>query len=307
MGDRRMQAHVWIALASIVLLMVWAGAICRAETLTSRWRDRDVAIDGVIESADENGEWEGALTDFADQQMSVGVQNDERYLYVAVVLQNNGRQAQALVSGLTLWLNPRKEEKTFGLRYPLGLAESDRPQVMRALMDGEEIDSLLHASAVFGKNVELRSGAKSPGEIIPVGEQGIEVAATMRQRLMIYEYKIPLAEATQLAAARPGEKIRVGIELPELARPDERGRSGEGRRPGGPGGGGPGGGDRGGSGPGGGGGPRGGPGGGASGPGGPGGGPGGPGGPGGRHPGGDGGGLSALDQWITVKLSGPAE
>lgn len=272
-----------VALSVAVLAATIGAASCGAEKLKSQWRDMDVAIDG------QSTEWDGAIHDFSDEQIGVGVRNDLEHLYVALIIGNARTQSEALSRGFTVWFDPTdKQVRTFGIRYPLGVADKDRPAFIRALMDGEDFDSLMTTYKALPARMELLASAEGPAVSAPTNDHGIEVAARIDHGLLIYELKVPLtasAQAPRAIGAQAGKAFAVGIETPEMIAPPS-GRPGGER---GPGGGGPGGG-------------------GGMGRGGPPPGGGGPG--GGMPPGGPGGGPAAperLSLWTTVKLSASPE
>jgi hypothetical protein len=276
-----------------------------AKQLESKWRNADVKVDG------QGTEWDGATTDFNDEQLTLGLRNDAEYLYVGLFVENPFTQSQILTSGFTIWLDPAGgTAKTFGIRYPLGVPANVRSAFVRALMDGEDADSLAKVYAALPDKMELLDSAEGPGVLVPVRDHGIEVAARAEHNLLIYELKVPLvasADAPRAINAQPGKKIAIGIETAQMmGRHDRQGGRdpGEGGGPGGGGhrggSGGPDGGGPGGGGAGGGSGRRGGHG-------------GGPGGGRGFPDGGSGGPGGGPDQagrlslWTTVKLSVSAD
>ncbi len=292
-----------LGMAALALAIGVAGS--GAKQLESKWRNVDVKVDG------QGTEWDGATTDFNDEQLTLGLRNDGEYLYVGLFVQNPFTQSQILTSGFTIWFDPAGgTAKTFGIRYPLGVPVNVRSAFVRALMDGENADSLAKVYAALPDKMELLDSAEGRGVSVPVRDHGIEVAARAEHDLLVYELKVPLvasADAPRAIGVQPGQKIAIGIETAQVMGHRERqgGRgSGEG---GGPGGGehrgGPEGGGQGGEGRG--------PGGDSGGRGGHGGGPrGGRGFPGGGGPGGPGGGpdqAGRLSLWTTVKLSASAD
>ena len=89
-----------LAVAGIVVsFAVGPAAGCREVELTSGWATGAIEIDGV------DDEWAGATTYFEKQDVTVGVLNDDEFLYVSLVTSGPvGRLAMA--TGLTVWLDP---------------------------------------------------------------------------------------------------------------------------------------------------------------------------------------------------------
>ena len=95
--------------ALLGMLAYSAGCGGRVD-LESRWRSADVYIDGV------NTEWSGATTYFEDKKLSVGLQNDDEYLYVALFVGDPQTKAQIVMQGCTMWFDPSGEgEEEFGV------------------------------------------------------------------------------------------------------------------------------------------------------------------------------------------------
>ncbi len=227
---------------------------CGGADLESKWLDRDVAVDGA------NEEWRGATTYFEDEKLSVGLLNDDEFMYIALFVGEARTQAQILMHGCTVWFDPSGgKSETFGVHYPLGMAlgggggpdrdEGEMPRMMRP-----DADSLMKILAEGPKILELLG--PEPGELHTQGvkDNGIEVALRLQKASLIYELKIPLAvDETHPygVGAEPGAKIGVGLTTPEIqwpSRPQGRGPrmgggmggpggvpGGTGSRPGGPG------------------------------------------------------------------------
>ena len=313
---RSASARTRAAIGVLALVLCTGLWCCQAKTLRCPWTDAAPAIDAAALADSSGQEWEGAVSVFEDEQIRVGLRNDDTYLYIGLLVDNRNTRAQILVGGLTLWFDPAGEEdRTFGVRYPLGIDDQDRPVFLRALLDGRDVSRLIDSLGVFGEQVEIlgpmpdESSDEGPefppapqaasATLARAGGAAIEVAARMGGASLLYELKVPLKadpERPYAIGCDAGRKIAVGIETRGGMlddRPGPGGRAG-GERMGPPPGGS-------GSPPEGGGG-RGGPGGGRPGRGGPGGGgpgqrPGGSGGrPGGNQP-------EPVDLWFKVSLS----
>lgn len=291
-GSRIGSLAVWIA--AIVAVAITG---CGGEKFWSRWSGGPVTIDA------QNTEWDGAITYFKDQQISVGLQNDDTYLYIALFTEDRGAFAQVLAGGFTIWFDPTgKKEKQFGIRYPRTLKEEERRLLMPPPGKGDKPDFLGQAFKDLPKELEIVDPNGGAGRVLRLGQGEIEAAMNLSNGLLAFELKVPFhktAETPHAIGALEKGILAVGIETAEMTRPAGRPKGGRGGE--GPGGdmgeGGPEGGMGGGPGGGMGGGPGGGMGGGPG---------GGMGGPGGRGPGGPGGGPGAnkpLNLWISVLLS----
>ncbi len=231
-------------LAAAVLAFA-AGGCGGALDLSSRWLDREVTVDG------DGSDWQGATTYFEKQKLSVGVLNDDEFLYLAVFVGDSSDEAQVLLRGCTVWFDPSGgEEEVLGIHYPLGLAFDDpsrstdqrrgqRPGQEAAMRQGApDADSLKKVLARQPKTLEIYG--PEPGEFHAQGlsDNGVEVALRVHETSLVYEIKIPLAKEDGLPfgiGTEPGDKIGVGLETPEVTLPKHG--DGTGRRPEGMGGG----------------------------------------------------------------------
>ena len=111
------RVHVVVSVL-IVVALIGAGATwlegARKADLTSHWRDRDIAIDGV------NDEWEGITVPIRNAPISTGFFNDGRYLYFCLVTSDRSAQAQIRRQGLIVWIDEDGgKKKHFGLEFPI--------------------------------------------------------------------------------------------------------------------------------------------------------------------------------------------
>ena len=111
---------------------------CSTLQLESTWKDRDITLDG------KGGEWLGAKYYFEDSAISVGLINDEQYLYVSMMTENPMIRAQIMRQGLIVWLDPEGgKNKTFGIKFPLGRQGEEQE---REEMDPREmLDEMVEA------------------------------------------------------------------------------------------------------------------------------------------------------------------
>jgi hypothetical protein len=220
--------------------------------LESKWRTKDVFVDGA------NTEWAGATTYFEDQKLSVGLQNDDEYLYLALFVGDKNTQAQIVMHGCTVWFDPSgKGEKEFGVHYPLGIGPGgrggeagDRPSGSGEKgggPGGAQPDSDMLAEMLSNQPRTVELLGPEPGEYHhqSLVDNKLEVIALVHETSLVYEIKIPLARGGEFLYgidAEPGMEIAVGVETPEIQRPERpegmgRGRGGMGGGRGGMGGG----------------------------------------------------------------------
>ena len=222
--------------APLLLALIGVAVIlgCGKTELESRWRDRDIAIDG------SSADWEGTLVTINDGGMDVGVLNDDQNLYVCLVAATREDQIQMMARGFTLWFVPDGgTDETFGIRFPVGRApgemkkRGERPPMEQGL---SELWKRLDAA---GEVEILSSGGSSRETLVSAASIGIEVKAMQENYALVYELKLPLRHGPgrPFGIEPSSETIGVGLVPPEMERPDRPMRSGMGGGMGRPGGG----------------------------------------------------------------------
>ena len=251
----------------VVAALVCLAAGCGPTQLDSRYKDRDIVIDGKY------ADWAGGLQTVGGDDITVGLANDGTDLCIALIVEDRQLRRQLAISGLFLWFDSSGgKTKQFGLRFPLGMeevagemprplgvaadaqktqpADGQRPQPADGQKPQREPDEVILEMEVFSPSEQVwrRVGLK---EI-----RGIEAAASRGTGPLVLEFRVPLAKTGPFGygiGAVAGALIGVGLETPEIDMealrgnmppPDGGGGAGPDRRPpsGGGMGGGPGGG-----------------------------------------------------------------
>ena len=227
--------------AALVAATLGLAAACKQVELASGWATNGVEVDGA------NDEWIGAITYFEKQDVTVGLLNDDEFLYVSLVTSGPvGRMAMA--TGLTVWFDPDGgKDEWYGIRFPVPPDRSDRPSSGRG--GGRTGGGASPRRADRLRQVEL----VGPGELnrrrlpLPVGG-GLEVAIRNSGPTFVYELKVVLARIDDFRmgfGVEPGSEIGVGLVTGNIGGQGCGGRGGFGAGGfGGGGRGGPGGGDR---------------------------------------------------------------
>ena len=219
------------AVATTGIALLWSG--CGKPELVSQWRgERTIVIDG------DDGEWQDVRHVLEKENLVYGIFNDADYLYLYFNLSDRARQMQIARSGLTVWLDPNGGKgKTFGIRYPLAMTETDLPEG-RPGFSGSGRGGRRGGGRSRGGGAALDPGqlarlmerlvARDDFEILgPLEDQltrssglntaGIEVAASWSDGRLIYELKVPLARGDGYAyavGARADKPLGLGLEAP---------------------------------------------------------------------------------------------
>ncbi|MFZ1947056.1 MAG: hypothetical protein WAW06_05880 [bacterium] len=255
MGRKRGGEIRWTMLA-IILLGLAAG--CGGLQLASVLRTGEVSVDGVPD------EWQGAITYIEDPNVTLGVMNDDQYLYLCFSTPLKSVVTQILRQGLTVWFDADGgKDKTFGIHCPLA-APAAMPDTTRAPDRHEDPRAF---GGALAKGIREAAGLMEivgPGKdqravLTPSEGRGIEVRLGAQDGRIVYELRVPLIVSDThpfAIAAKAVRVVGVGFDAPAAAAqgrgaPPEGGQvpggfGGDGPEGGGPGGGRPGGGPEGG-------------------------------------------------------------
>jgi len=246
-GRIKMKKITVILKSFIVCAFISASiAGCNTIKLNSKLSKGDVVIDGT------DKEWEGVRSYMKDQNIVVGIQNDEKYLYLLLSPTTDEISRQVMARGLTIWFDSKcgKHEK-FGVHYPLGLQKQDlaylnldrQTSKFRGKPD-ENVD--------MNKLFEVFSESESLNEIEITGPEeydyykgnvndvkGIEAKITKSNNSIVYELKVPLdkdSEHPYGICTEPEKSITIGFKTPEIKLREKKEDFGRGNRGGGFGG-----------------------------------------------------------------------
>lgn len=244
-----------------LLLALWCAgcASFRIFEADSRPVDQEMIIDGKTD------DWIGKLYVVEGERVSLGILNDNDYLYICLMAQDNETKSQILTNGLTVWLDPAGgQKKTLGIRYPVGISGDDngtpggrgngqdRPEGDKGqAMGGQKPTGhpgryqghgdLRDMTQDIPDDMEIiRAGEKEPEKVKADSFKEAEFKILPSDGMLVYEFKIPLAETSggePAVGIKSGMKIGIGF---ETGKPVTTGRTGgpeEGQGGGMPGGG----------------------------------------------------------------------
>jgi hypothetical protein len=184
--------------------------------------ERSIVIDG------KSDDWVGALSFMTDAKLEAGFFNDQDYLYVCIVTDDNAVRREITGGGLTVWFDPQGGgAKAFGIRYPLGRTppkRQEKPGAEQAQSQPPVEEPV--ESGRSGLEI-LRAGGSSPEAMDVSAAKGIEIAYSSESGLFVYELKIPLqvaADRPYALGAGPGKTVGIGFEVPKMDFGSTRGR-----------------------------------------------------------------------------------
>jgi hypothetical protein len=182
-----------VSITSTILSASLLLSGCNMSEIQSTFRDREVIINGK----DEGSEWEGAKYFFEARKVTLGLLNDEEYLYIRLSSRDRAVQRYFMAQGFTLWFDPlSKRAKSFGIQFPVGIWRimssmgSEMQPGQNA--DSEKLQKILDDSL---KEFEIIGPNKKEFRTMLVsraGEVGISIKMDVTKGNMVYELKMPL-------------------------------------------------------------------------------------------------------------------
>jgi hypothetical protein len=226
----------------LYLLILSTGVLlsiigCKDIDIQSTWRNQDIIIDG------SDTEWKDLLMYHNKSKIAFASCNDDKNLYLIMVIGDREEQRQIMRSGLTVYLDGTGgSDESFGVHFPLGMKGGPQP------MSDERTDKQ-HQMKDFSRNSQKEMSFDFKGtemEIIGPGDnettrmsiaggKGIQISMERSQDKLIYELKIALTRTVDEpygVNAIAGSTIGIGFVVNET-------ENNKGDRPGGDMGGGP--------------------------------------------------------------------
>ena len=198
------------------LILILAGLVfnsCGDTKINSTWRSQNITIDG------NESDWGNSLIPSGDMDASIGILNDNSYLYICLTTSDPETEGKILMNGLTLWFQGSENiNDKFGIHYPMGISDSNaappdqdiRPD-RRTFNPSQIQENLLKTKT--GLEIINTNGEKIR---IPVSElKDIQIKMTLDKGKIVYELKMPLNQKnskTYALNANTDGIVRLGIE-----------------------------------------------------------------------------------------------
>jgi hypothetical protein len=175
---------------------------CGMQELSSKWRDREIAIDGI----DNGTEWENARNYLDEQKVTVGLMNDEKNLYVRLSTRDRTLQRQLAGLGFTVWFDESGGgKKKLGIHFPIGMQGMRNQQMPEGNLPPREGENNkeqpLPENGAPGERPTRSGGA---------GQMDMMLAAVQNQLEMIGPGKNQRETLTAVEAQKIGILCRIG-------------------------------------------------------------------------------------------------
>ncbi|MEW5925372.1 MAG: hypothetical protein AB1746_15430 [Candidatus Zixiibacteriota bacterium] len=222
-----------IILIGLLIIVPWILPGCKGQEVECAWMANPTVIDG------QRNDWKDMpFTYFEDEDVVLGLSNDNDNLYVFFSFKNAQWARMIQMSGITLWFDGKgKKNKNWGLRYRGGPKMPERQDKtddrMRDMPD-DMMDKSRQNPMENGAPFAIISKTRDQEYIIDTsGSDGPAVSSAVTNGIYTYEFRIPIRvsgnELYNFSAA-PGQIVGIGSEwggMPEgMSRPEGGGRPG---------------------------------------------------------------------------------
>ena len=204
------------------LLLASGAALAADPALPGTWRLSDVRIDGVAD------DWAGRLVPLGRTPLSIGVENDGRFLFVCVRTSDEATRKQILARGLSFYLDSTaKDQHGFGVRFPVGRGGSGHPAPSET---GESGSTRPDPRAAAGTELVFLGTEDGESLRVPMSvARPVEAALGDQDGVLVVELKVPLAtsaDSPHAVGTQTGKRISIGLETVDTK--GKPGGSGEG-------------------------------------------------------------------------------
>ncbi len=175
---------------------------CHSLPLSSVWKNTDIKIDANPD------EWKAILQDIPDRPFGIGMQNDDKFLYLCISSWDRSINEQIVRHGLTMTFETNSgKHSVFGIHFPVGMTREEIKQAMEENPDHEH--GLM--KDLFDRSLEkLEVLGPTQSDTLPMKlNQADACGLLLRIQYspkgnFVYEAKIPLREDS-------ANKFAIGI------------------------------------------------------------------------------------------------
>lgn len=206
----RCSSRIWFGL--VISLLLIAG--CRQDDVASHWQDHPISIDG------DQTDWPGrTLYVPTGKPVTVGVINDDSWLYVTLSTTDKELMLKALRLGFIVWLDPEgRTRETLGIKYPLGIFSLDQ----RSARSGSRrsptpnIQQIIHSLPESQSWIEILGPRNHDVYQVPATDMTLAQVRLNYSEFgqLVYELKLPLKGFPNHPSSysiAPGDELGIGF------------------------------------------------------------------------------------------------
>ncbi len=189
----------------------------------SMWSANKIIVDG------KDSDWGDTMFYIPSAQMTAGVRNDSKYLYLILKTTDRRQAFQIRGLGLTVWFDPTGGAgQKFGIHFPVGRFNGAN---FRKDFDSKQNQEQENATFVMRNPNELELlgvNPKGPEKLSIADLKGIQLQMRGSDNGLIYELRVPLhSSASDPYAINPkGDEVGIGIIGGTFKRPSSLERRG---------------------------------------------------------------------------------
>jgi hypothetical protein len=218
--------------AFLIPISLLTGGCSSTAELSSSWNNNQIVVDGRAD------DWGDHLFYLKDSHVSLGLRNDQDYLYICLKSSEGQFRRQMMGLGMTVWLEPENGKK-WGIHYPIGfVGQGERPSFNQEEIGGERDTGQAFEQSL--ENLEILGPDKDEHtQFSAIQVPGISVRVGNTQGSVVYELKVPLKESSDHPYAigdGAGSTVKLALETGKFEGRSREGGMGEGGRGGGSGG-----------------------------------------------------------------------
>lgn len=198
---------------------------CNSVNIKSEWLTNKIAIDG------NQNDWQTGINYLDDEGVGLGIKNDDKNLYLCLIVNDQSKIISIMRAGLTIWFNsPNDDKNTIGIEYPIH-KKRGAGEVNENFRSGNRPE--FDPKAMFERFMQnqkeylIVNKDKFPLTEYWVGSNAnIDLKVNVNMGRLVYELKIPLAYADSLkyhVDAKVGDKFNLSFETNEIQRPSRSG------------------------------------------------------------------------------------
>ncbi len=198
----RLRRYVPFLIALVPFLF---GGCTSMLLVKSAWNGEKITIDG------KDDDWGDTMFYIESAQLTAGVRNDDRYLYLILKTTNRRQSFQIMGLGLTIWFDPSGGTgEKWGIHFPIGRGEGEMDR------KPESSDREANPSFVLRSPNELELlgvNENGPERLSITDLKGIQMQMQNTGDGLVYELRVPLHSSPQdpIAINPKGPQIGIGF------------------------------------------------------------------------------------------------
>lgn len=206
-----------------IIITILITGCSGAKEVASNWNNNQVSIDGNAM------EWGKNLQYIKDENIAVGFENDDKFLYLCLTSADRSRIMPILGGGLIIWFKPENGGKTFGVKYPMPLdrGEFQNPSQREFGLDNGDFNrddrsELMNRMLDRQNELQIVDEDKHPLNLYPISStHGIKAKLGYHSDQFVYELEVPLSTDNKYPyelSVGKDNKIKIEFETQEMER-----------------------------------------------------------------------------------------